>query len=71
MSLFFKTIGESAVSFLSMLNCGLVTLAWHLSRPPSRRAEGEAEGAEEAAAQPPMPRARWEAIAGLAAALIR
>ena len=56
-------------SFLSMLHCGLVITGLALPRPPSRL--GAVGAAEEAAAQPPMPRALWEAIAGLVAAITR
>ena len=56
-------------SFLSMLHCGLVITG--LALASAAFAAGGGGGGAEAAAQPPMPRALWEAIAGLAAALIR
>jgi hypothetical protein len=58
-------------SFLSMLHCGLVITGLALASAAFAAGGGGVVGAEGAAAQPPMPRALWEAIAGLAAALTR
>ena len=58
-------------SFLSMLHCGLVITGLALASAAFAAGGGGGGGAERAAAQPPMPRALWEAIAGLAAALTR
>jgi hypothetical protein len=56
-------------SFLSMLHCGLVITG--LAIASAAFAAGVVGAAAEAAAQPPMPRALWEAIAGLVAAITR
>jgi hypothetical protein len=60
-------------SFLSMLHCGLEITDPALASAAFAAGGGvRAEGmAEEAAAQPLVPHALWEAIAGLAATLIR
>jgi hypothetical protein len=58
-------------SFLSMLHCGLVITGLALASAAFAAGGGGVVGAEGAAAQPPMRRALWEAIAGLAAALTR
>jgi hypothetical protein len=57
-------------SFLSMLHCGLVITGPALASAAFAAGGGGVVGAE-GAAQPQMPRALWEAIAGLAAALTR
>ena len=54
-----------------MLHCGLVITGLAPASAAFAAGGGGVVGAEGAAAQPPMPRALWEAIAGLAAALTR